>query len=124
MTLRRLGVLQWVGLLGGGAIWWSQHLVGLGVTSAECGAGGGRWGIQNDVWQGAILAVSALLVVGAEAAATAVLVRTRGTSYEDPPVLGRIRFLAVAAAVANVIFLMVILLDGVASIVNVTCRGS
>jgi len=124
MTLRRLGVLQWVGLLGGGAVWWSQHLVGLGVTSAECNAGGAGWGIDNDLWQGAILGVSALLVVAAGGAAAAVLVRTRGTSYEDPPAPGRIRFFAVAAAVANVIFLSIILLDGVASIVSVTCRQS
>ena len=124
MTLRRLGMLQWVGLLGGGAVWWAQHLVGLGVTSAECNAGGAGWGIENDVWQGAILGVSALLVLAAGAAAGTVLVRTNGTSYEDPPAPGRIRFFAIAAAVANALFLMIILLDGVASIVNVTCRQS
>jgi hypothetical protein len=122
MTVRRLGVLQWVGLLAGGAVWWAQHLVGLGVTAAECDPGGVGRGIDNDVWQGALLAVGVLLVLAAGAAAATVLVRTRGTSYEDPPAPGRIRFLAIAAVVANGLFLVIILLDGIASIAVATCR--
>ncbi len=122
MSLRKLEILQWVGLLGGALVWAAQHVLGYGITEAECGAGGLHWGIQNDVWQGALMAAAAACVVAAELAAISVIVATRRSSYESPPVPGRVRFFAIAAAAANVIFLMIILLDGFAAILNVTCR--
>ena len=123
MTLRRLGILQWFGLIAGAGVWFAQHVVGFGITQAECSSGGAGWGIGNDVWQAALLAASALLILAAEAAAVAVFRGTRGTAYDsDPPPPSRLRFFAIAAMVANVIFLMIVLLDGFASIVNVTCR--
>ena len=123
MTLRRLELLQWLGLLLGGAIFAAQLVVGFGITQAECGTpGGGRFGIDNDVWQGALLGISVALVLAAEASAIAVFLGTRRTTYEHPPPDGRIRFLAIAAMTANVVFLMIILLSGVASIVGAVCR--
>jgi hypothetical protein len=123
MTVRRLEILQWLGLLLGGAVFAAQLVVGFGITQAECGSfAGGRFGITNDVWQGTLMAVSAALVLAAEAAAIAVFVGTRKTSYEGPPPPGRIRFLAIAAMAANVIFLMIVLLNGFAAIFAVTCR--
>jgi hypothetical protein len=120
---RRLGILQWLGLLVGAAIWGLQHVVGFGITQARCGANGTEWGIGNDVWQAALLGASALFILAAEAAAVLVVVRTRGTSYEkDDPPPGRIRFFAISAVAANVIFLMIVLLDGLASIFDVACR--
>jgi hypothetical protein len=122
MSLRKLEILQWFGLLAGALVWAAQHVIGYGITEAECGVGGLHWGVQNDVWQGALMAVSAALVVAAELAAITVIVATSSSSYESPPAPGRVRFFAIAAAVANVIFLMIILLDGFAAILNVTCR--
>ena len=55
------------------------------------------------------------LVLAAEGSAIAVFLGTRRTTYEHPPPDGRIRFLAIAAMAANVVFLMVILLSGVAA---------
>jgi hypothetical protein len=120
MTVRRLAVLQWAGLLAGAAAWACAHIVGYGIAQAECGAN--DWGINNDVWQGSLLGASALLVVLAEAAALTVLVRTRGASYEDAPPVGRIRFFAIAAAVANVIFLAMLSLDLAGNLVDIACR--
>jgi hypothetical protein len=123
MTIRRLGILQWLGLIAGAATWWAQHVVGFGITQAECSSGGASWGIGNDVWQIALLVASALLILAAEAASVAVFLRTRETSYaEDPPPLSRMQFFAIAAMVANAIFLAIVLLDGLASIFNVVCR--
>jgi hypothetical protein len=123
MTLRRLEVLQWVGLLLGAAIFAAQLVVGFGITQAACGSeGGGRFGIENDLWQGTLLGISAALVLVAEAAAVAVFLGTRQTSYESPPPDGRIRLFAIAAMAANAIFLMIVLLSGFAAIFNVTCR--
>jgi hypothetical protein len=123
MSMRTLAVLQWVGLLAGAAVWAAQHLVGYGIAQAECGTpGGGRFGISNDLWQASLMGAAAALIAGAGAAAVAVLVGTRERTYEEPPPDGRIRFLAVAAVAANAIFLMIVLLDGFASIFNATCR--
>jgi hypothetical protein len=122
MSIRKLEILQWGGLLGGALVWAAQHVVGYGITEAECGAGGLHWGIQNDLWQGALMAAAAACVVAAELAAITVILATRRSSYESPPPPGRVRFLAIAAAAANVIFLVIILLDGFAAILNVTCR--
>jgi len=122
MTVRRLGILQWVGLLAGAAAWAAQHVIGFGVTQAECGVGGARWGISNDVWQATLMAAAAAIVVGAGLASVSVLVATRDTSYESEPPRSRIRFFAIAATAANVIFLMIILLDGLASLFAVPCR--
>jgi hypothetical protein len=122
MSIRKLEILQWFGLLAGALVWAAQHVLGYGITEAECGAGGLHWGIENDVWQGALMAVAVALVLAAELAAIAVIAATSRSSYESPPVAGRVRFFAIAAAAANVIFLMIILLDGFAAIFNVTCR--
>jgi len=122
MTVRRLAILQWIGLGLGGVVWFAQHIVGYGITEARCDVVGPGWGIQHDVWQATLTACAAVLVLTAEAAAIAVLWETRTASYEDGPPPGRIRFLAIAAATANVIFLMIILLDGLAAIFDVACR--
>jgi hypothetical protein len=122
MTLRTLGMLQWFGLLAGGVVWFAQHVLGFGITQAECNVGGMHWGIANDLWQGALMGATAAVIVAASLAAAVVIHATRTTSYESEPPLGRIRMLAVAALVATVIFLMIVLLDGFASIFNVECR--
>lgn len=122
MTLRRLAVLQWVGLLLGAGVWAAQHVVGWGVTEATCnGTGAGR-GIGNDLWQASLMAVAGAFVVLAGLAAFAVVRGTRELSYEDAPPAGRMRFLAIAAIAADAIFLVIILLDGFASIFDVACR--
>lgn len=122
MSLRRLEILQWTGLLLGALAFAAAHVVGFGISQAECGAPGRHWGISNDVWLGAGLGAAALCVLLAEAAATVVVFRTREESYESPPVPGRVRFLAIAAVAANLIFLVIIVLDAVGTILNVTCR--
>ncbi|HEY6835194.1 MAG TPA: hypothetical protein VI142_01885 [Gaiellaceae bacterium] len=122
MSLRRLEILQWTGLLLGALAFTAAHVVGFGISQAECAAAGRHWGISNDVWLGAGLAAAALCVVAAAVAAGLVVFRTREESYESPPAPGRIRFLAIAAVAANLIFLMIIVLDLLGTLSNVTCR--
>lgn len=124
MRRRRLELLQWIGLLAGGLVWAAQHVIGYGVTEAACGVGAARYGISNDVWQASLMAVAAVVILGAEAAAVSVFFATRPSSYESAPLPGRIRFFAIAAMAANAIFLFIVLLDGFAAIFSVECRGS
>ena len=109
-----------------------QHLAGLTISEAECSPGGAGWGISNDVWLGVLTGVTVVLVLCAEAAAIAVFARTRGANFGDgPPGDGRFggrlpetrwHFFATASIVANAIFLLIVVLDGTASIADVACR--
>jgi hypothetical protein len=75
-----------------------------------------------------------LLVVISEAAALTVFLATRETNYGDGPAgngrwggavpYSRLHFFATAAMVANVLFLTVILLDGLGSAFSTLCAQS
>jgi hypothetical protein len=120
--MRRLELLQWLGLLGGAAVWWAAHVVGFGVSEAHCSSGGANWGIHFDLWQGLVTGLAAALALAAGGAALAVIVLTRESSYEDAPAVGRVRFFAIAALAANAIFTVALLLYLLGTIFNVACR--
>lgn len=133
-SLRRLSLVQWIGVVVAPLAWTGQHIVGYGVGEARCNVGGLSWGIGYDTWQLAILAAAGLLVVLSEAAAVAVFLATRETNYGDgPPGDGRwggavpysrLHFFATAAMVANVLFLAAILMDGLAAVSDSLCVQS
>jgi hypothetical protein len=122
VTLRRLAALQWIALLAGAGMWAAGFVAGWGITEAECRAGGARWGIENDPWQAVVMTLAALSAIAAGSAGIVVTLRTRGVSYSADPPLARIRFFAIAALVANLLFLMIVLLSGLSAIVNTVCR--
>jgi hypothetical protein len=127
-------VLQWVGVVVAPLAWTGQHVVGYGVGQARCSVAGVRWGIDYDVWQLALLAAAALLVVVSEVAAVRVFVETRGANYGDGPAgegrwggtvpYSRLHFFAATAMVANLLFLAVVLMDGLVSVFNSLCAQS
>jgi hypothetical protein len=135
MSTRSLGILQWVGLLLGAGVWLGQHFVGYNVAEADCRPGSAHWGISNDLWQGVLMAAALALVAAAELSAIAVFRRTRGADYGDGPPeddtrfggalpYSRLHFFATASMLANVLFALIILLDGIATIANINCRQS
>lgn len=120
--MRRLEVLQWLGLFVGASLWAAAHVVGFGISEARCSAAGSGWGIHFDLWEVVVTAIAAVLVLSAALAAGAVVVGTRGSSYEEGPPEGRLRFFAIAALVANALFLVMIVLYAVGTTVNIPCR--
>ena len=123
MNQRTLGILQWFGLLLGAGIWAAQHIVGFGITVAACGPNGSTWGVQNEVWQATLMGLAVAFVLAAEAAALTVFARTRDVDYAEGPLPGaRLQFFAIAAILANALFLIIIVLDGTASIAAADCR--
>jgi hypothetical protein len=122
--MRRLEVMQWLGLLLGAAVWGAAHLIGYGTTEASCNSAGAVFTIDVHQWEGVVNGVTALLALAAGLSATALVVRTRGISYEDAPPLGRIRFFAIAALIANLLFLVMIVLYAAGSIANTPCVQS
>ena len=122
MSLRRLAFFQWFGLLAGGTIWFAAFLAGLGTSVAVCNPAGRRWGIPHDTVEAALLGFGAVAVLAAEAAAVAVFRATRNVEEQDPPPHGRLHFFAIGAMVGNILFLAIILLSGIATIVDRACH--
>ena len=122
MTLRRLAVLQWLGILAGGVAWFASFLAGVGVSTATCSPAGKGWSIPYDGVQIALVAFTAVVILAAEGAAVAVFRATRTVEEEDPPPHGRLHFLASAALLANLIFLVVLVLAVIATVVDRTCQ--
>jgi len=134
MRVERLALLQWVGLLAGASAWTLAHVLGIGVTYAECNAAGQtHWGLSNPAWQAPVMGISAVIIVAAEVCAVLAFRRTRGLDFGDGPPepsekperrRTRIHFFSAAAMAANAIFLMIVLLDGTANLVDIACRQS
>lgn len=131
MRLRRLAALQWIGLLAGAVTWTTAHLAGIGIDQAECNAGSANWSIVHDWWQATLSLVAIACILGAETCAILAFRGSRGAEFGDgPPTEGwagertptRIHFFSTASIVANAIFLMIVVLDGTANLVDVVCR--
>lgn len=110
--------LQWFGLFGAALTWTAQLVIGFGVAVARCGAANAVLGVDVRVWELALTTAGVAFVLLAEAAALTTLWETRSVDYDDPAPAGRRHFFAVAAALGNLLFLVAIVLSGVAAIVH------
>jgi hypothetical protein len=122
MTIRRLSVLQWLGILAGGVIWWMTFLAGIATSQAACNPASREWGIPRATVEIALTVVAAAVVCAAQAAAIAVFRATRAVDEEGPPPDGRLHFFSVAAMLGNTVFLGVILLSGIATLIDQACH--
>ena len=122
MTIRRLELLQWFGFLAGGTIWFTAFIVGIGASEAVCNPASRRWGIPHDTLQLALLAVAAVMVCCAEVAAVLVFRATREAEEQGAPPQARMKFFAIGAMAGNVVFLMIIVLTGLATVVDRLCH--
>jgi hypothetical protein len=117
----RAEFLQWFGLLGAAVTWTVQLVVGFGVTVARCGSANAVLGVDVKAWEIALMAAGIVLVLLAEGAALTLLWQTRDIEHDDPAPDGRRHFFVVAAALGNLLFLVIIVLSGVGAIVHEPC---
>ena len=122
MRVARAESLQWFGLFAAALIWTAQLVIGFGLTVARCGAAGAEWGIDLHTWELVLMAIGIVVTLSAEGAALTVFLSTRELEHDDPPPLGRRHFFASAAALGNVLFLVIILLSGIGVIVQSPCH--
>jgi hypothetical protein len=122
MTIRQLEIAQWFGVMAGGTIWFTEFIVGVGASEAVCNPASSKWGIPHDLLQISLLAFAALLVACAEGAAVLVFLSTRDAEEQGPPPHARMRFFAIGAMAGNLVFLMIILLTGIATIADPLCH--
>jgi hypothetical protein len=116
--------MQWFGLLGAPLAWTVQLVLGFGVTEARCEPGGSRWGVSVDTWEITLMIAAGAVVIFAELCAIALYYATRDVPYDGPGPLGRRQFFVAASSFGNVLFLMIILLSGIAAVEHVPCRQS
>lgn len=123
--MSRASTLQWIGLFVAPFAWFAQHLIGQAASQASCSTANTVWGLSNTAWQITLLAVSGTLILLSEAAAVVAFLQTRTDEhYESPPPVGRIQLISIATMCTNFLFLVIVLLDGVASIIDIACRQS
>src|SRR5205085_10469718 len=99
-----------------------QHVTGFGVGVARCGPANGVFTIDQRTWEIVLMVVAFTLAVLAEAAALTVLWATREVEHDGPAPEGRRHFFAVAAALGNLLFLVIIVLSGISTVYHSGCR--
>jgi hypothetical protein len=124
MTRRRLELLQWFGLFGGPLAWTIEHVVGFGISDAGCNVAGAQWGLDPDVLQSVLAVLVGVVVIAAWFAAAVVFRETNSVDLDAPGPLGRIHFFAQAALLGNVLFFVIVVLDGISSVHDLPCRQS
>lgn len=122
MTIRHLEFLQWFGFLAGGATWFTEFIVGIGASEAVCNPASSKWGVPHDTLQLALLAFAAAFVCGAEVAALLVFRATRAAEEQGPPPQARMKFFAIGAIAGNLVFLVIIVLTGFATVADRLCH--
>jgi hypothetical protein len=120
MSRTRLEVLQWYALLGGALAWTAEHVLGYFVSDGGCRARVAHAAL----WGGVLTGFGVLAVLAAQAAAITVYRATSDVGHDAPGPEGRLRFFAVAALVGNVLFLMLVGLDGLGSLTHLPCVQS
>ena len=120
MSRTRLEVLQWYALLGGALAWTTEHVLGYFVSDGGCS----RQVAHAGLWGALLVGVAAAAVAAAEAAAITVYRSTSSAAHDAPGPDGRLHFFAVAALVGNVLFLMLVGLDGLGSLSHLPCVQS
>ncbi|MGN6798340.1 MAG: hypothetical protein ACTHKS_09330 [Gaiellaceae bacterium] len=117
MSRTRLEVLQWYALFGGALAWTAEHVFGYFVSDGGCSSHVAHAG----VWLSLLTGLGVLGIAAAQAAAVAVYRATAGIDHDAPGPEGRLHFFAVAALVGNVLFLMLVGLDGLGSLSHLAC---
>jgi hypothetical protein len=124
MTLRRLELLQWFGLLAAPLAWTVQLVAGFGVADAHCAPAGSRWGIDVETWEIALTAVAGTVAVSAEVSALTLYRELRNVEDDAPGPRGRLHFFSVAALIGNVLFIALITLTAVGVLTHLECRSA
>ncbi len=113
--------LQWIGLFTAPLAWATQLVLGYGATLAHCDSSGTGFGLSIVTWETVVTAGAVLLSLCGQAAAVITLRNSRRDGLPDE----RRRFFAEAAVLANVLFVLAILLSGITAATEAPmCRQS
>jgi hypothetical protein len=121
VTRVRLEILQWYALIGGALAWTAEHVLGYFVSVAGCSTSVGHWHVNLGLWESLLTVAALSAVLAAEAAALAVYRATASVDKDAPGPDGRLHFFAQAALLGNVLFFMLVVLDGAGVLYHANC---
>ena len=114
-------LLLFHGLLAAPLAWTGQLVVGYGIGEADCSAGSGRWGIDSQTSELALTAAAAAIALTGLLTAGWLLVEARRAGGDER---GRIEFMASGGVLVSAIFVVLILLGGIAVLYISHCHQS
>jgi hypothetical protein len=109
------------GLLAGPLAWTAQLVVGYGIGDAACSPAGARWGVDSRAGEALLSVVAAAGAVGGLAVSAWLWREERRRGGDDR---GRVAFMAGGGVLVNAVFLVLILLGGIAALSIAHCRQS
>jgi hypothetical protein len=121
VTRFRLELLQWYALFGGALAWTAEHVLGYYVSVAGCDTSVAHWHLSLVLWESLLTAAALAAVLAAEASALLVYRATAPVDDDAPGPAGRMHFFAQAALLGNVLFFMLVVLDGAGVLYHSNC---
>lgn len=119
-----LAARMWFGLAGAPLAWAAQHVAGVMFTQADCANSTKTGGFPFDRWAIVMTAVTATLALLALLCALDVRAETGDADYHSAPPQGRTNFLATIGTAVAPLFLILILMSGIAAVLMVACQQS
>jgi uncharacterized membrane protein YidH (DUF202 family) len=113
---------MWLGVLGAPVAWAASHVIGWGVSEADCEAVGRQWNISFDTWVSVLGAIAALLAVLGIVSAALTYRAVKGIDKDADPPAGRLWLMSVAGLVVSPLLLVLILLTGSGALLLSHCH--
>jgi len=119
MTDRRASLWMWIGVWAAPVAWALQHALGVELGLARCTPGEPTWSFSLRTWSVIVAVVAAVIAAAGLIAALAAARATR--SREELPG-SRIHFMAVMGITLSMLFLAIIVLNGLGTGLGDLCR--
>ena len=81
-------------------------------------------GLDVDTWEISLMVAAVAVVLLAELAAVSLYFATRGVHYDGAPPVARRHFFVAASSLGNILFLVIVLLSGLAAVYHTPCGQS
>ena len=119
---RRLEILMWLGLFGAPVAWAGSHVIGWGVSEANCEVVGRQWGISFSTWVVVLGLLAVALAVAGIVGSVLAYREVKGTDKDAGPPAGRVWILSISGMVLGPLLLMIILLTGSGALILSHCH--
>jgi len=119
---RRAEILIWLGLFGAPVAWAASHVVGWGVSEANCEVVGRQWGINFDAWEIVLLVLAVALAVAGLISSLLTYREVKGVDKDADGPAGRLWLLSISGLVLSPLLLMLILLTHIGALVLSQCH--
>ena len=103
---------MWVGVLGAPIAWFASHVIGWGVSEANCEIAGRAWGVSFNTWAAVLTTSAALLAITGIVSSLRTYRAVRGAGQDDAPPEGRLWIMSIFGLVVSPLMLVLILLTG------------